>query len=109
MLNEKTTFTLTLNRLVVIIIAIVGTAFTFGVTYQQIVPDRDLQKKQTQEIEDIKLKMSRMTALLENMEKNQQETTRDISALQNKISSLNAEVQLMTVYIKERNRRDDRD
>lgn len=103
MLNEQTKFTLTLGRIIVILLAFVGAAFTVGMTYQQVIPDKKIQEKQIQEIEDIKITMSRVTTILENMEKSQQDTRRDISALQSTTHVMNTDLQLLSADIKEQN------
>ena len=103
MLNEQTKFTLTLGRIIVILLALVGAAFTVGMTYQQVIPDKKIQEKQIQEIEDIKITMSRVTTILENMEKSNQDTRRDISALQSTTHVMSTDLQLMSANIKEQN------
>jgi len=102
MLNEQTKFTFSLGRIIIIGLAIVGGAFTVGMTYQQIIPDKKVQEQQTKDIEDIKVTLSRVTTILENMEKNQAEGKRDISALQSKTHVMNAEIQLISARLKER-------
>ena len=108
MLNDKTTFTLTLGKLVTIIIAVVGFAFTIGMTYQQVLPNRELQKQQTEEIADIKLTLAKVSTILENMEKEQSIQAQNISALQGRSHVMNTELQLISSSIKEMSSRDKR-
>ena len=105
MLNEQTKFTLSLSRLVLIIFVVVGAAFTVGMTYQQIIPDKKLAEKQTKEITDIKVTLSRVTTLLEKMEDKQSNTTREINALQSKTSTINTELQIVSSYLREDSRK----
>ncbi len=102
MLNEQTKFTFSLGKIVIIGLAIIGGAFTVGMTYQQIIPDKKVQEQQSKDIEDIKVTLSRVTTILENMEKNQSDSKRDISALQSRTHVMNAEIQLISARIKDK-------
>jgi len=101
MLNEKSTFTLTLGKIVTIVIAIMGMAFTIGMTYQQVLPDKELQRKQSEEIADIKVTLSRVTTILENMEKKTATTSANVSALQSKAHVANVQLELISANLKE--------
>ncbi len=101
MISEKTIFTFSLGRLVAVIITIIGFAFTIGMSYQTLLPDRALQEKQTQEIEDIKITLSRVTTILENMEKVQENNSKNISALEGRGQTMNVQLELISSEIKE--------
>jgi hypothetical protein len=103
-LSENSKLNLTLGKVVSILVFLVGTSFTIGMTYQSIMPDRQLQQKQAEEIQDIKITLAKVTTILENMHDKQDITKRDIQALQERTQVMNAEVQIITSYVKDKKR-----
>ena len=104
MLNENSKFTLTLGRLIFFALAIVGTGFTFGMSYQSLLPDRQLQQEQKEEIQDIKITLAKTVAILETMKEQQDQARRDLSAVQTNAHKMNAEIQLISSYVQNNNR-----
>lgn len=105
MLNENTKFSFTIGKMVAILISIVGLSFTIGMSYQTLLPDRKLQEQQTQEIQDIKITLAKVSTILENMQEKQNATTHDMQEIQNKSHIMNAEIQVISSYVKEGNRK----
>lgn len=105
MLNENTKFSFTIGRIVAIVSTIIGLSFTVGMSYQTLLPDRSLQEKQTQEIQDIKITLAKVSTILENMQEKQNATNRDMMAIQEKTHTMNAELQLIASYFKETKKR----
>lgn len=101
MLNENTGFTLTIGKLVAIGISIVGLSFTIGMSYQSLLPDRELQKQQTDKIQKIEVTMERVTSVLEKLEERTSQHTQSINDVQTKISTINTDVQVIGSYVKE--------
>ena len=105
MISEKTSFTISLGKMVAVVITIVGMAFTIGMSYQQIIPDREAAKKQSEEIADIKITLSRVTTILENMEKKTDNTSRDVGALQGRTQTMNTQLEVIASKLEEKNRK----
>lgn len=102
MLNEKTKVNLTIGKIVAIVIAIISMSFTIGVTYQKVLPDKDtadFQKKQIEEVGDIKITLARVTTILENMKEKQDDTRKDVSVLQDRTNKINEEVQVISSIV----------
>lgn len=102
MINADTKVNLSVSKVIIIIIGIISATFTAGITYQKLLPNKEsmsLQKKQGEEISDIKVTLARVTTILENMKEKQDDTTKDVSDLQNKTSKINEEVQVISSYV----------
>ena len=104
-LTENSQFTFTIGRLVAILVSVVGLSFTVGMSYQSIMPDRALQEKQSEEIQDIKVTMAKVTTILENMQEEQKSAKRDILALQEKAHVMNSEIQIVSSMLKEKQKK----
>src|SRR5690606_16177601 len=104
MLNENSKLSLSLNKVVSIIVFIVGLSFTVGMSYQSILPDRQLQQKQAEEIQDIKITMAKVTIILEEMKKTQDQAKQDISVLHERTNKINSEVVVISSYVTEEKR-----
>lgn len=102
MISDQTKINLSLSKIIVIALSIISASFSIGITYQKIIPDNaklEEQKKQTEEIGDIKITLARVTTILEHMKEKQDSQRIDISALQSDTSKMNTEVQLISSYV----------
>jgi len=105
MLSDNTGFTLSIGKLTAIIISVVGMSFTIGMSYQSLMPDRELQKKQTEKIEKIEITMERVTTVLEKLEEKTSQHSQAINDVQTKINTVNTEVQVIGSYVKQNEER----
>lgn len=112
MITDQTKFTFTLNKLVLIIVAVVGSGFTVGMSYQAIIPNKTIQEKNTKDIADIKLTLERVVTVLENMQESQKETeetvkdnSKNISSVQSRQHVMISEVEIIASDIKELERK----
>lgn len=101
MLNENTGFTLTIGKMAAIVVSIVGLSFTIGMSYQSLLPDRELQKQQTEKIQKIEVTLERVTSVLEKLEERTSQHTQSINDVQTKVSTINTDVQVIGSYVKE--------
>lgn len=101
MLNENTGFTLSIGKLVAIIISIVGLSFTIGMSYQSLMPDRELQKRQAEKVEKIEITLERVITVLEKLEEKSSQNSRGLSDVQTKVNTVNTEVQVIGSYVKQ--------
>lgn len=104
-MTPNTTFSMSLGKLVAIAIAVIGMSFTVGTAYQGLLPDREVQKQQREEIVDIKITLAKVSQILENMEEKQKDNSRNISAIEEKTHVINNELQIISSSIKEEERR----
>ena len=100
-LNEQTRFTLTINRLVFFTIAIIVMGFGVGVAYQSVLPDEEAEKKQSEDIGDLKVAIAKLTTIVEHQETNQIGLAKEINILQSRSSVMNVELQVISSNIKE--------
>lgn len=100
-MNENTKFTFTIGKVITIVVTLAGTAFTVGMTYQQILPDKKIQEQQAQDVADLKITMARVTTILEKMEERSTEQHKAINDVQTKTSEMNVKLEVIDSYVKE--------
>lgn len=100
MLNPETGFTLTLGKLIAVVIGIIGLSFTIGMSYQSLLPDRELQREQTEKIQKIEVTLERVTTVLEKLEERSSQHGTSISDVQSKVHMINADVQVIGSYVR---------
>lgn len=101
MISDNTKVSLTTAKIISILVFVISLSFTIGMTYQGLIPDRDAAKKQSEEIQDIKITLAKVSTILENMKEKHDITSRNISAIQDRTNMLNSEIQVLSSYIKE--------